>query len=615
MRKVVTLLVALTPFIATSAAFGAIIHVPADRPTIQAGINASSNGDTVLVQPDTYVENINFNGRNIVLGSLFLTTGDTSYISSTIIDGNSSGSVVRFVNGENSTAVITGFTIQNGLANPGGGLLCEGSEPTISHNIISGNSSGGDGGGIFCVNANPTISNNTIRGNSASDIGGAGGGGIACVYCVNPLINNNIISDNFANSGGGISSFDSNPAICDNTISGNVADGGGGIGLCCTSAGVISNNTISDNEAYSLGGGIYCNSEAHPTISDNIINGNRASGSFSYGGAICCNESDPPITNNIVSGNWADNGGGISCRAGSSGPIVNNTLSGNAANSGGGMHCDNNSGPSLENCIIAFSSGGGSVVCDPSCNPTFTCCDVYGNAGGDWVGCIASQAGINGNFSLDPLFCDTANNDYHISSASPCAPAHNSCGVLIGALGMGCATEPIAFIEPDTMYVFQAHTIDPLSATICFGDFTDGHTAGDVDTATIEVNGTIPPESWQVLPSHPDFSGEVMEITFPIRDFILGYMPLWDTTIQVYTVAGEFDGKCGFSIDGEVTMIGHISGDLNGDGVVSIMDLTCFIAFLFKGGAEPPVMEAADLDHNGVVNIADLAKLVRILFE
>ena len=55
-----------------------VINIPADYATIQAGIDASSDGDTVLVQPGTYVENINFNGHNVVLGSLFLTTGDTS---------------------------------------------------------------------------------------------------------------------------------------------------------------------------------------------------------------------------------------------------------------------------------------------------------------------------------------------------------------------------------------------------------------------------------------------------------------------------------------------------------------------------------------------------------
>ena len=61
------------------------IDIPDDYNTIQAGIDASSDADTVLVQPGTYYENINFNGKNIVLGSLFITTQDTSYISKTVI--------------------------------------------------------------------------------------------------------------------------------------------------------------------------------------------------------------------------------------------------------------------------------------------------------------------------------------------------------------------------------------------------------------------------------------------------------------------------------------------------------------------------------------------------
>ena len=61
----------------TSLLYADIINVPADIDSIQGGINLANPGDTVLVQPGTYVENINFNGKNIVVGSLTLLTGDT----------------------------------------------------------------------------------------------------------------------------------------------------------------------------------------------------------------------------------------------------------------------------------------------------------------------------------------------------------------------------------------------------------------------------------------------------------------------------------------------------------------------------------------------------------
>ena len=109
------------------------INIPTDYSTIQAGINAATNGDTVLVQIGTYIENINFNGKNITVASQYLTTQDTSYISQTVIDGNSSGSVVTFESGEDSTAIIIGFTLNNGRSRKGGGIECSSSSQSLEN--------------------------------------------------------------------------------------------------------------------------------------------------------------------------------------------------------------------------------------------------------------------------------------------------------------------------------------------------------------------------------------------------------------------------------------------------------------------------------------------------
>jgi len=161
-----------------------------DYTTIQEGIDAATNGDTVLVYPGTYFENINYNGKNITVGSLYLTTHDNSYIHSTIIDGNQNGSVVTFESGEDSTAILCGFTIQNGSGKP--------------------YASSSRGGGIFSSETNPTIKNSIIKNNTAGS-----GGGICCSSSIVSL-SEVIIKNNYAEfNGGGICFIDNSSAIFD----------------------------------------------------------------------------------------------------------------------------------------------------------------------------------------------------------------------------------------------------------------------------------------------------------------------------------------------------------------------------------------------------------------
>ena len=90
-------------------------YVPDDYLTIQEAINASAHGDTIIVSPGTYVENIDFLGKAIVLKS-------ESGPEVTIIDGNSNGTVVMFQTMEGPGSVLEGFNITNGFAVDGGGI-------------------------------------------------------------------------------------------------------------------------------------------------------------------------------------------------------------------------------------------------------------------------------------------------------------------------------------------------------------------------------------------------------------------------------------------------------------------------------------------------------------
>ncbi|MCS5654274.1 MAG: right-handed parallel beta-helix repeat-containing protein, partial [Candidatus Marinimicrobia bacterium] len=211
---------------------------------IQAGIDATNDTlitrGRVLVSPGTYKENIIFNGKSINVGSLYTTTGDTAYISSTIIDGNNNGSVVSFVNNEDSTVVLTGFTIQNGsgtLINAtqshGGGIYCKGASPSLKNLKIINNSATTWGGGINCsFSAHPIISNVIIQGNKTIDSNSGQGGGLYCWYSA-PVLKNVLIANNSAVYGGGVylGQQGSGAKLTNVTIADNIGSYGGGIYL------------------------------------------------------------------------------------------------------------------------------------------------------------------------------------------------------------------------------------------------------------------------------------------------------------------------------------------------------------------------------------------------
>lgn len=256
-------------------AHGSTIYVPNDYNTIQAAINASSNGDIIRVSDGTFTENIDFIGKAITLEH-FGSPVDC------IIDGNQAGSVVTFDSSETNTSILDGFTITNGTGTQfnlggspplylyvGGGIYCKNSSPILRNNIVHGNHLPANlhysfGGGIYVGPADDwqtsftgtaKINNNTIYDNSCY----VKGGGICVEYCSDVIVRSNWIEDNsvfgyttYANgSGGGICFEGCDDIICrNNKVFENTSHiEGGGIALFAMpdTTNVFQNNMICEN--------------------------------------------------------------------------------------------------------------------------------------------------------------------------------------------------------------------------------------------------------------------------------------------------------------------------------------------------------------------------------
>ena len=177
----------------TTAHSSKIFRVPQEYPTIQSAINAAQNLDSVIVSEGTYHENIRFNGKEIVVASRYFMTKDWQTVKNTIINGSTAfdknnASTVQFMIGEDSTAVLDGFTITGGTGTrylaginwqEGAGIILSYSSAVIKNNIIMNNTTipmsgtaNGGGGGISSFYGNPNIYNNVVASNSAGYAGG-----------------------------------------------------------------------------------------------------------------------------------------------------------------------------------------------------------------------------------------------------------------------------------------------------------------------------------------------------------------------------------------------------------------------------------------------------------
>ena len=256
-----------------------------------------------------------------------LTISGSFGASNVTVSGNNAVRVFNITGSGNTTfdslRIVNGNAIGNGggINNAGSGAV------TLTNSTVSGNTGGAtlNGGGIFSIGA-VTLTNSTVSGNTLPGFGlGAG------IYAFGNLtLTNSTVSGNTGISGvggGGIRSFGL-VTLTNSTVSGNTADEGGGI-FNSTGALTVTNSTVSGNTARNDGGGIISGGDV--TLTNSTVSGNTArnngGGIFGVNGGTITNST---IANNIADAdnNGTGNGGGI-FRSGGTFTIRNSIVAGN----------------------------------------------------------------------------------------------------------------------------------------------------------------------------------------------------------------------------------------------------------------------------------------------
>jgi hypothetical protein len=341
-----------------------------DFDTIQAGIDAAVDGDTVLVAPGEYVitEPVTFRGKAITVKSE--AGRDETTIRMGTPTNTNRGSVVVFENNETDASILDGFTIAGGIgswvssasAYAGGGIYFDASSGTIRNCAIVQNRVEVSGGGIFCAySCSPRLIDCIIAENSAED----SGGGVFAWSGVSLNMTNCIIRENLAErtgSWGGV---------------------GGGVLCYVDSSMTINNCIIAENSAGRGGGGVFCGENSSSvTLSHCIIVGNTAG--LGGGGLEIWHKASADLINCVIAQNTTAAGGGIICTPygyqGCSVMVTNSIIWGNEASNGREIRVEN---PATFSISYSNVAGGQAEV------------SVEGGCTLDWG---------EGNIDTDPLF-------------------------------------------------------------------------------------------------------------------------------------------------------------------------------------------------------------------
>ena len=377
--------------------------------TIQAAIDASAEGDTILLADGVFRGDGNrdliFHGKNLVLCSQSGAPGRCT------IDCEGSEAAphrgISLHSGENLETVIKGITITNGyVVSDGGCIRIENSSAARLENLILSHSRAGDGGALKC---------------------GSGS---------NVIVSNCLFEWNMGEKGGAFDCEGSSHTVEDCTFRSNQGIWGGAVlvGWDDDLAGLLRQCIFEMNEA-PLGGAVYIY-ESSSTIEGCLFQYNTAN----IGGALKVRASASTISGCTTFRNYATGyGGAVDIHSDAALIIDGCTLCYDTCPvAGASIYAMGGSAAQITHCIVAYSQGDMAIKCESAEGaPTLSCCNLYGNNGGDWTGWIAEQQDRDGNISLRPAFCGAEWGNFNLRPDSPCTDEASGCGGM-GAWPVGC---------------------------------------------------------------------------------------------------------------------------------------------------------------------------------
>lgn len=244
--------------------------------TIQEGLNAASDGDTVFIAPGVYTGQGN---KNLVFSGVSCSLIGGAERDETVIDCEGAGR--GFYIGGGASPVIENLMVTNGDTIKGGGMYLEGTSPTLRNVRFVANAAINEGGGLYCRNGSPTLEDVLFDDNTAA----GSGGGMLCVSSSASITDVVFFRNAAAGSGGGMTCVFSSPSVTETVFRRNSAGLGGAL-YCGASDPSVTSCTFVENEG-AQGGSIFCGDGSAPTIRRTII------AYSSPGEALFCSGSAP----------------------------------------------------------------------------------------------------------------------------------------------------------------------------------------------------------------------------------------------------------------------------------------------------------------------------------